>query len=103
MVLRLTPALVIQVPRVEPDMASGSPEAKPMPIITKTRLLRNAPRNAPIHSHSPACAKHATFRMDSFVCASGAEWHRGNVALREKDGFAAYLTGDALARRVQLL
>jgi hypothetical protein len=74
-----------------------------MPIITKTRLLRYAPRNAPMDSPSPACAKHANFRVDSFVCASEAEWRRRRMTLGEKNGFAGHFASLALARRVQLV
>src|ERR1017187_2683451 len=102
MVFRLTPALVIHVPSVEPDMASGRPDAKPMPIMTKTRLLRNTPRNAPMHTPSPACAERANFRFDSFVCAREAEWRRGGCALFEKDEMAGPFARNALARGVQL-
>ena len=102
MVFRLTPALVIHVPSVDPDMASGSPDAKPMPIMTKTRLLRNALRNAPMDPPSPACAKRANFRVDSFVCTSGAEWCRANGLRCDQGDFPGAFTSEQLARPVQM-
>src|ERR1035437_2109720 len=92
MVLRLTPTLVIQVPSVEPDIASGRPDANPRPSIAKTRLLRNASMNAPMGSNCPAGADGATFRVDSFVCTSGAKW-RAQESMPKKEVVSRALQG----------
>jgi hypothetical protein len=55
-----------------------------------------------MHSHSPACAKHANFRVDSFVCAIGAEWRSWNARERDRGGFPGSSPTKHLARPLHM-